>query len=197
MDLLARAERALHSGAAGRCPFCIGLLSVPFKIGDKIHTLSDILAGAYATVVQSSSANLLRPGEVTVQLENQTTLRFCPGREIAQRLPAADRPEWFPPFLLTDAAKLHEAILRFCGSIDWSSSATLDWPSFYAVIGSIWRHRLPVDPLELGTLLTQHGAPEASAARLIEIYSHGRELLIVNCGRRPVMKKRDPGTTWL
>lgn len=191
MDHVDLSRVCCEAGQVAGCPFCTAMLAEPLRAGDEIFVLSGILEGVRAKVVEGSS--LHRPGEVWLDVGEGPDMlyTFNQYRELAQRLPGLDRPKWFPPFSLPDASKLHDAILRFSASHGWRHRDDgLVWRHFYALITSVWYARLPLQADELGALLSRHGVPETFMPRLVDVYRHGRELLVCACGRRPIKKKR-------
>ncbi|MBI4219916.1 MAG: hypothetical protein HY682_07235 [Chloroflexi bacterium] len=118
------------------------------------------------------------------------TYRFNQRSEIAQRLPGLDRPEWFPPIGLKDLAELHDNILRFCLHHDWDGTASVDTLELYVLVERTWRHRLPLEPDEVGVLLRRHGLPDAALTEVVYLFRHCRQILISAIGRKPIKKKR-------
>jgi hypothetical protein len=136
MDRLAR---LCGFAVPSQCPFCAAIASPPFGGGEEIIVLSGVLTGLRAKVLSPPYPDWLEPGEILIRPMGGEAgnCRFNQRSEIAQRLPGLDRPEWFPPISLRDAADLHEAVLKFCLRHDWDHAQTIDPQELYILVNHI------------------------------------------------------------
>jgi hypothetical protein len=184
--------RACAAGADSRCPFCLAILAPSLDEGDRLLALSDFMAGGTGRVVPTPEnlRGVLKPWTVFVKFKGtprgQLTM-LDQGRYLAVRLPAPRRPQWFPPLPLRLAGDCHAELLRFCSAQSVSEPC---WDDFSWLIASIWRARLPLEGDEMVEMLRAHGIPHEVSAELGRFFGHGRNLLVVAAGRRPVKKFR-------
>jgi len=193
-DYMGRLARICSFAVPACCPFCVAIASPPLTHGEEVMVISGVQVGLRAKVVPPLSPESLQPGEILLEqlLESGEGRQFVFNQraEIAQRLPGLDRPDWFPPISLADAAELHEGILRFCLRHDWDEAKTVDWLQFYGLVDSVWRRRLPLEPDEIGILLQRHGLPASCLAEVVNVFRHCRDAVVVAVGRKPIKKKR-------
>jgi hypothetical protein len=161
--------------------------------GEEVMVLSGMFTGMRAKVVPPPYPGWLPKGEILLEpldAADETQYRFRPGADIAQRLPGLDRPDWFPPVSLKDAAELHDAILRFCLRHDWDRGANVDPVQLYIFVDRVWRARLPLEPREVATLFERHGLPESLRLEIVNLFQYCRDVLVTVVGRKPIKKKR-------
>lgn len=187
-----RLARIVSFAVPGQCPFCVAIASPPLNSGEEIMILSGVFTGLRARVLPPPYPDWLPPGEILLEPlgSDRTQYRFNQRAEIAQRLPGLDRPHWFPPISLKDAADLHDAILRFCLRQDFDHATRVDPIQLYIFVERVWRARLPLEPEEVGTLLERHGLPEQLRAEGVDLFRHCRDVLVMAVGRRPIKNKR-------
>jgi hypothetical protein len=191
-DYMSRLARVWDFAVTDRCPFCTAMVSPKLTGGEDILVLSGIFTGVHCKVVQPPYPEWLRPGEILLEplKGDRGHFRFDQKAELAQRIPGLDRPDWFPPVSLIDAADLHETILRFCLRHNWDSSKRVDWVQFYVLVEHVWRRRLPLEGAEVGILLQKHGLPNSRLSKIVDLFEHCRAVLVVAAGRKPIKKKR-------
>jgi hypothetical protein len=119
----------------------------------------------------------------TTQMVFQKDEILCP-------YPLPQPPRWMPPLALRDAAELEQQIFEFTYICLVANEWKLAWPYFYNLIARIWRKRLPVSGPEVWQLASLHGLPSSWKPDIETIFEHGREILIMAEGRRPIKKKR-------
>jgi hypothetical protein len=191
-DYMSRLAQVCAFAVPARCPFCTAIASPPLIGGEEVFVLSGVFVGLRARIVPPPYPKWLNPGEVLLEpLEGDGShFTFNQRGEIAQRLPGLDRPDWYPPISLVDAAELHDAILRFCLRHNWDEIESVDWRQFYVLVEHVWRRRLPLEPDEMGVLLQRHGLPKPCLTEVVNLFRHCRDVLVTAVGRKPVKKKR-------
>lgn len=189
---MSRLARVCAFAVPARCPFCTAITSPPLTGEEEVMVLSGVLTGLRGKVVPPPYPEWLEPGEILLEplKGDGGHFRFNQRAEIAQRLPGLDRPDWFPPISLGDAAELHDTILRFCLRHNWDSTESVDWVQFYVLVEHVWRRRLPLEPGEVGVLLQRHGLPDSCLLEVVDLFRHCRDVLVIAVGRKSIKKKR-------
>ncbi len=189
---MSRLARISAFAVTARCPFCTAMMGPKLTSGEEILVLSGIFTGVRCKVARPPYPERLKPGEILLEplQGDRDRFRFDQKTEIAQRLPGLDRPDWFPPVSLVDAAELHDTILRFCLRHDWDSSERVDWIQFYVLVAYVWQKRLPLEATEVGILLQKHGLPNSCLPEIVNLFEHCRAVLVVAAGRKPIKKRR-------
>lgn len=185
----------IRAGVAAECPFCIVRLSPEPEPGVRVRMLSGFRTGNDGTIVPFPPDYPDHPNGTVIMLHYDgdlptTTYTVFYKRDLVCPYPLPQPPTWMPPLSLRDAGELENEIFDFVCRCFWGGTWEMAWPRFYSLIANIWRKRLPVSGAEVWRLASLHGLPSAWKSDIETIFEHGREILIMAEGRRPIKKKR-------
>lgn len=185
----------IRAGKAAGCPFCIVRLSPEPEPGTRVRMLSGFRTGIDGTIVPLPPDYPDHPNGPVIMMHYDadpptTTYTVFFKRDLVCPYPLPQPPTWMPPLSLRDAAELENEIFDFAYRCFLGKKWKMAWPYFYSLIAKIWRKRLPVSGTEVWQLASLHGLPSAWKSDIETIFEHGREVLIMAEGRRPIKKKR-------
>lgn len=180
--------RAVIAGRGVGCDICAALLTDIPEPGQEVEILDGYTPGLRG-VVSSQRLPHQPPRGFLIELGGDEQRIVSPG-DIFQRLPGVPRPNWMPPLAsAVDLVRFHGDVTAFF-ALFRNKHEERRLMAAYSFVVAIWRPRLPLTPEEVSRVLERHGLTEEDTKLVEMLYRHGREILVMASGRKPIQKKR-------
>lgn len=178
------------SGISSGCPFCMARERKELAPSDRIV----LLAGSRAGHIFEISSNMdvatgrflahdLSTQEVDSRMVNSHS-------EMYLKFPLPDIPTWALPLGVEDNCIVDDVLMRIASDASNFGSKEFDLQRLQHLISFVWRHRLPVTPLELVSFLEAHGHHNSLLNETEKLIRFGIELLTWSHARRPIKRRR-------